>query len=204
MPHYIAISYTWGSAIRDKSIVLDGYSYCVTTSVYQVLNRVRRGNNSSLIWIDSVCINQDDNEERSKQILLMRQIYSMASETVAWIGEARDDSRLAISSIKRIGQEFGSGNPCQRIPAFGENILMHACSDTGSQEWMAIRKLLSRSWFHRVWVLQEVALSKRLVIYCGDDEFLWDSVNQFGLSLTHVKGTLTYQLGLDRSFSSGM
>src|ERR1700712_2553984 len=53
MPHYIAISYTWGSAIRDKSIVLDGYSYCVTTSVYQVLNRVRRGNNSSLIWIDS-------------------------------------------------------------------------------------------------------------------------------------------------------
>jgi hypothetical protein len=204
MPHYTTISYTWGSATRDKSIILDGHSYSVTTSVYQILNRIRREDKSLLIWIDSVCINQDDNEEKSKQIMLMKQIYSMASETVAWIGKAGDDSHLAIRSIKKIGQEFGSGDPCWNIAAFGENILTHARSETGIQEWKAIEKLLSRRWFHRVWVLQEVALSNRLVIYCGDDEFLWDSISQFGLSLVPVKATLRHQLGLDRSLGSGM
>jgi len=136
--------------------------------------------------------------------LLMKQIYSMASGTVAWIGESGDGSQLAISSIKKIGQEFGSGDSHWHPTVIGENILMHARSETGLQEWKAIERLLSRRWFHRVWVLQEVALSRRLVIYCGDDEFLWDSINQFVLCLPRVKSTLRHQLGLDESIASGM
>lgn len=180
MPHYTAISYTWGSANRDASVLLEGNLFNVTTSAFQVLLRIRRTDKPFLIWIDSICINQDDNEEKSKQIQLMGQIYSMASETVAWIGKTEGDSALAISAMKSFGLRFGSPDPSRHGPVLrenSENILRYARSETGSREWKAIARLLSRGWFHRVWVLQEVALSKRLAIYCGEDEFLYADVS---------------------------
>jgi hypothetical protein len=177
MPRYTAISYTWGSATRDESILLDGHSYLVTTSAFEVLQRIRRKDKPFLIWIDAICINQYDNEEKSRQIRLMGQIYSMASETVGWIGKTEGDSTLAISAMRSIVREFGLAHPCHYDAVLGDKILSYARSETGSREWKAITRLFSRAWFRRIWVLQEVVLSKSLVIYCGDDEFPWENVS---------------------------
>lgn len=201
MPHYTAISYTWGSAVRDESIILDGSLRNVTRSAHEVLVRVRLQSKPILIWIDSICINQDDTKEKSKQIQLMGQIYSMASNTVGWIGQSAEDSDLAIKSIKSHGEVFGSGNPCEPSSVFGEYIRDHARSEAGSQEWIAIEKILARSWFHRIWVLQEVALSKRLIIYCGDNEFLWDDILRFIIAIGQVDQISRPQLGLGNTLS---
>lgn len=203
MPHFTAISYTWGSAVRDESIMLYGRLYNITSSAHQALTRVRRQDKPVLIWIDSICINQDDTEEKSKQIQLMGQIYSMASHTVGWIGEADEDSVLAINSMKDMVKEFGYGHPCRLDASLGDALLKHALSEAGSRELKAIAKLLSRAWFHRIWVLQEVALSRRLIIYCGEEEFLWGDVHLFVLSIPHVKSTLRHQLGLGNCLGPG-
>lgn len=196
MPHYTAISYTWGSAIRDESILLYGCLHNITSSAHQVLTRVRRQDKPVLVWIDSICINQDDTEEKSKQIQLMGQIYSMASETVGWIGKADEDSVLAITAMKSIGEEFGAGNPCLRDESAGDALLKHALSEEGSRELKAIKRLLSRAWFHRIWVLQEVSLSRKLIIYCGEEEFVWGDVQLFVLAIPHVTSTLRHKLDL--------
>jgi hypothetical protein len=82
---YFALSYCWGDASITRSITIGSHKIEVTPNLYAALRGVRKLTCLRL-WVDALCINQGDNEERSNQVRNMRQIYSRAKEVICWVG----------------------------------------------------------------------------------------------------------------------
>lgn len=88
--NFQALSYTWEtpseSGVRD--IKLCGRPHLVTANLYAALRRLRQAQSARVMWIDALCINQNDLEERAAQVTLMRQVYSKAREVLIWLGDS--------------------------------------------------------------------------------------------------------------------
>lgn len=97
--HYEALSYTWGSHVKSDLITLGGTAFPVTSNLFAALRALRNEHADSILWIDAVCINQDDIFERSQEVLRMLRIYQRAERVVVWLGETSDDSTFAIDHL---------------------------------------------------------------------------------------------------------
>ncbi|KAI0508938.1 heterokaryon incompatibility protein-domain-containing protein [Xylaria bambusicola] len=91
---YEAISYCWGDASLTHPILLDGVSYPITLTLLDGLKYLRHTTSPRKLWIDSLCINQTDLAERSREILRMREIYKLAKSVVIWLGDYAPFTRL--------------------------------------------------------------------------------------------------------------
>lgn len=166
VPEYHALSYTWDGQIRDRVIECDRASLAVTSNVQIVLPYLLQRYGNHYVWIDGVCINQDNVEEKNLQIPLMRTIYSKAVAVVVWLGvgdaiihEAIKEVPVMLPKISKFDGRLGLDDT--RLSSQGLPV-------SSSSVWCGIHDLLSKSWFSRVWVFQEAVLSKRLEILCGD------------------------------------
>jgi hypothetical protein len=83
---YETLSYTWGSCLTTNAIVIDKMLFPVTANLEAALRRLRRPDEPRILWVDAICINQQDSAERSQQVGLMKRIYSQASNVVIWLG----------------------------------------------------------------------------------------------------------------------
>lgn len=84
---YDALSYCWGKPIFDCHIELQGLRHKITKNLYQGLQRLRQSPETSWLWIDSICICQDDPDECSAQIANMLSIYNKARQVIVWLGD---------------------------------------------------------------------------------------------------------------------
>jgi hypothetical protein len=87
-PPYNAISYVWGSPSERQIITVDGVCVPVRKNCFRALQQARRHYPESYVWIDAICINQLDLEEKSTQVAMMGRIYKNASLVLACIGRA--------------------------------------------------------------------------------------------------------------------
>lgn len=104
-PKFETISYVWGKASIRSSLVLHGCAASVPASSAAAIRRVRLENGVRVIWIDAVCIDQTNVEERNCQVALMRKIYSQASGNIVYLGES-DTARAALTAVQAIDQEI--------------------------------------------------------------------------------------------------
>jgi hypothetical protein len=93
-PTFEALSYTWGTPENPKSIRLDGHQFPVTINLESALRHLRYDTIPRVLWIDAVCVNQEDLVERSQQVLLMRNVYEGAQNVVVWLGEGGEGYML--------------------------------------------------------------------------------------------------------------
>jgi hypothetical protein len=91
---YEALSYTWGSKHTTDTILLDEKPFLVTSNLNDALRRLRQPDESRILWVDAICINQQDDTERSQQVGLMRRIYNQASKVVIWLGSRKCNKRV--------------------------------------------------------------------------------------------------------------
>jgi hypothetical protein len=97
---YQSLSYVWGDpAPHSKAIYLNGQPFSVTASLYNALRNLRMitddHNQSRAFWIDAICIDQNNDGERSEQVQKMASIYQAANRVVIWLGdyhEPEDDN----------------------------------------------------------------------------------------------------------------
>lgn len=87
-PEYEAISYCWGDPDPCSQILLEGHHFPVPANTELALRRMIAGHESRVLWIDAVCINQGDVDERESQVALMAKIYSLSRRTLVHLGEA--------------------------------------------------------------------------------------------------------------------
>lgn len=152
--YYDAISYTWadenGDATKCCSLKIGspGLLLPITRNCDSVLRRVHKY--TDRVWIDAVCIDQDNVRERGHQVDLMPRIYKSAVRTFAYVGEASVDSDLVLRNLAK-----GIWTPPHLLDPF-----------------------FARPYFSRVWVVQEVALSKSIAIVCGDTAVEWTGLMQ--------------------------
>jgi hypothetical protein len=93
MPKYEAPSYTWGSEDSQNAIVIDGKTFLISDNLWEALVRLRKPCKERFLWIDAICINQDDIPERNQQLRIMPHIYSRAQMVLVWLGSANDFGR---------------------------------------------------------------------------------------------------------------
>src|ERR1035438_6325999 len=91
---YSALSYTWGDAESSKEITLNGQPHLIRPNLHAVFLRLREKWDTDL-WVDALCINQQDVPERNAQVTQMRYIYANAARVIVWLGESSNDADLA-------------------------------------------------------------------------------------------------------------
>ena len=175
---YTALSYTWGDGIFSKIIICDSKIFKTTKNVDCALRHLRQTNKAVMLWIDQICINQADPREKTQQVLLMDKIYRRAWSTLVWLGEEADNSDDAIEYIKKINNLFQL-NITDEAPDV-DSFAGLSLAAPGSQSWLALDKFLSRPWFQRAWVIQEVVLSRNVQALCGRKCVSWDEIGNFG------------------------
>ncbi|KAF2840182.1 hypothetical protein M501DRAFT_1023505 [Patellaria atrata CBS 101060] len=142
------------------------------------LSYLRNPTSSRILWIDAICIDQNNFKERESQVRRMTDIYSSASRVIAWLGPESDSSHEALETIKYIGKQvelLETGSLCPSPDAVERNWndpRIKVCSCT--QTWDAIDLLLNREWFNRVWIIQEILLANPdAVMQCGQDTIMF-------------------------------
>jgi hypothetical protein len=111
-PSFEALSYTWGDPNPTKTLACGNGELGITNNLHDALVRFRLPNCARKLWVDAVCINQSDNQEKSLQVPLMAKIYGQATSVLIWLGEETVGSNSVMEYLERIGQAFmGRGGP---------------------------------------------------------------------------------------------
>jgi hypothetical protein len=182
---YEALSYTWGTEEATSVIQIyadeEIYKVHITPSLASALRQLRQPHGPRLLWIDQLCINQSDHSEKTSQVPNMASIYNEAFNVCVWLGDdPQNNAEIAKGLIKRILDldEF------ERLVESAE--LAH--------DWKALFDLMTRPWFSRRWVIQEIALAKRATIHCGKAAIKWrdfaNAVALFGSRHRQISGVL--------------
>lgn len=179
-PSYTALSYVWGPEStdtifnEDNALILNDETVPARENLLHALRSFQRRNDKAYLWVDAVCINQSDMEEKKTQIALMGQIYSAAERTVIWLGKKEGDSDLAIDFIRRVKAEdfevghFDHNTRCLRAVMA---VLQRAWCESFTFRENTSRPIIDLKYSGtRVWILQEAFLSKLPVARCGDED----------------------------------
>jgi hypothetical protein len=194
-PSYHSISYTWGPPEEDttpytaddrRAILLNGSTFYVLPNLHDALVRLQGEDEVSYIWVDAICINQEDTREREIQVAIMNQIYSKAKLVIIWVGNSAEDSEKVIELVQLVA---GLGLETRRRFLEERQIgQLHVRDDDRYQQlglppltienWGGFIKFFQRRWFNRAWVIQELALSQEAVLVWGEHAIPWVIVVQ--------------------------
>ncbi|RDW79831.1 hypothetical protein BP6252_04469 [Coleophoma cylindrospora] len=102
---YKALSYAWDNnpSYSRLTMVCNGQDLEVPSNLYLALRRIRHIESPLTLWVDTLCINQADNDERNHQVGMMREIYENSEEVVIWLGEKEAAGRLAAQKLDQVG-----------------------------------------------------------------------------------------------------
>ena len=184
-PKYYSLSYCWGLPDRPLSILCDERDLQVSPGLHEALTHLRptfRTDTIHYFWIDQICVNQGDPDERAQQVQLMRKIYGQAYRTLVWLGpfDAEADGKI-FDLLDRIDQarsthQLKNGEQAAESVSEAENRSL-GLPDFESPDWADLTRFFERPWFYRQWVIQEAALSKEPPrILCGDIVYPWDDL----------------------------
>lgn len=157
VPEYETISYCWGASTKRSLIHLDGKSLNIPISSHEVLARFRHTAAQRALWIDAVCINQADPDERSHQVALMSEVYSKGAGNLVWLGESDETVPVALGAVGEILKE--ARGETEELGAFSSVVMdpetrLYRYSQTGlgvAFDSAALLGLFARPWFRRLW-----------------------------------------------------
>ncbi|KAJ9637654.1 hypothetical protein H2199_007144 [Coniosporium tulheliwenetii] len=176
---YEALSYTWGNMGITAEITINNCIMGITENLHLALQHLRYEYADRILWVDAICIDQGNLQERGHQIKQMTNIYKEAEQVVIWLGPATDETDLIIDSTKRLQEAIvkveGDWRRSAELWMDAGLVLRPTLSRGSHAEWndqwhaqrMGLEALLKRPWFRRIWVLQEVANARVAVVVCG-------------------------------------
>ena len=180
-PEYAALSYHWGEPIFSEKIVCNGQSLAVTSNLHGALKRYRQDSRfiKNPLWVDAICINQNDKVELSAQLLLMRMIFKQAEVVNISLGDAPPNWYSGFGLMHRLSC-VGKFTDDRVDLTFSQISAVYGFPPMDHSAWNAYFHLFSAPWFRRTWVIQEVVLARRGVVMYGDFDFDWiHLVNSF-------------------------
>jgi hypothetical protein len=198
IPEYNALSYTWGDLLAPKvNILLNGQEFPVTENCYLALQRLRREVTAASIvapvWIDAICIDQDNPMEKGRQVQMMDRIFKEAERVVVWLGVGMDGSDRAIDTIAKFYNYEHCGTWAKETAANNEQVLQFIDSLFPVRNDLSVRitelvSLAERSYWGRVWIVQEFHLAQDATIYCGRKSIALRALTNFCQTLEALGG----------------
>lgn len=213
-PAYTALSYTWGDPTKTTTILLDGIPFTVTINLESALRHFIKEDKFHVLWIDALCIDQQNPVEKGEQIELMRQIYMRAHSVISWLGPAANNSDIALKWIQKYGGwsfDLNIGmkpelqlNYLLRQHASAEGMepgdlkdfiedLSKQLSATNAEHttlFSSISKLFKRGYWSRIWVVQELSSATNLLFQCGSEQMMDNALNH---ALRLLRGSRQYE-----------
>lgn len=172
---FVALSYTWGHATPTAMILVDGSVVPVRTNLEAALRRLRNKKpiaSGTLVWVDALCIDQDNLTERETEVKRIRTIYKSAYDVVVWLGSEDQDSSIAIGMLKIMAASVTDGRE-----EILENTIRQHPHMFGTGSWKALGLFLNRPYWNRAWIMQEIAMgTEKTPVLCGDDIITWDQI----------------------------
>ncbi|KAK9800048.1 putative Heterokaryon incompatibility domain-containing protein [Seiridium cardinale] len=162
LPAYEALSYVWYQEPPDNNITININSFKTSGSVHRALICLRRSTKPRTLWIDAICINQSNLEERATQVSLMQRIYAQAESVLIWLG-----ARVPFG----LGRTLECATVLPRKDSPGSQF---QATDVHYGSVKAVIDLLRRPWWTRVWAVQELVVARKAFIICGRHKLGWD------------------------------
>ncbi|KAE9368220.1 HET-domain-containing protein [Stipitochalara longipes BDJ] len=170
-PPYETLSYVWGDMTTPRSIRIQSSPFAITKNLEVALRGLRMLNQSRTLWVDAICIDQDDLPERQAQVQLMRRIYSQSTSVLTWIGEEEEGDKEVFDFLTTLSNEtYVFTRDCVDRP---DDEYQKGDCETPMRE---LKRLIGRPWFFRAWTLQEVACGKDGRLHCGSLEISWEQL----------------------------
>jgi hypothetical protein len=170
-----ALSYTWGSQNETYPIVCNNHSMRVHHNLFSALPFLAQRTGaapSRSIWVDAVCINQADEEEKDIQIQLMNTLYRRAKQVWVWLGCGTSEEYVHIPrAIALLPKFVEERNRRKALPSSWQKLeVAPPLHNLDPGIWKAIFYLLRNPWYQRVWIVQEAALAADITFLCGEYE----------------------------------
>ena len=204
-PAFDALSYTWGNPLTPFSnlkheyhtgsqrifpVICDDGEILVTASLrhalrmLQVLDlrkvkKIRA--KQKFFWIDAICIDQENIEERGSQVAIMADIYQAASTVIIWLGEEDEftsDACTVINRLSKVSSDRYSAIKPTHWWDQGPTLRKIGTKPLDFRNWLGFLAFMNRPWFKRAWIVQELILAKLPVIVCGSAVILWETVSR--------------------------
>jgi hypothetical protein len=166
---YEALSYLWGEALEKKSILISSTNpphekpkeLLINSNLFEALKQMRHSQSSRRLWVDAICINQEDLSERAREVLRMAQIYGLAHHVLIWLGREVASTSKAVQALQLWGRDVVKDkhgqrcfcSPSGRFPngEWNEGIRAAIRSEDG-QVYQAVNEYLGRAYLGRLWV----------------------------------------------------
>lgn len=185
-PAYHAISYTWGPADEDEFIQLDGKVKRIRRNCADVLRQVCHFRTSRYLWIDTLCIDQGNVKEKSRQVAMMGSIFHKAECVLVCIGSSQHENHAAIRllceydtyhthhNLFKLTTRNTAEDDIERARRFASWAKSHPIREV-FHLWRLCRRLADRDYFERVWTTPEFLLARDARIYLGSFCLKWQA-----------------------------
>jgi hypothetical protein len=168
-----ALSYNWGIQPPTVSVSLNKQKFMVSPNLSSILRHLRRTHQPRAVWIDAICINQDNEADKMSQLPIMHVIYAQARNVIVWLGDSSSDSHLAMEYIKDVHAPVEIGKEdmiSDEVPVRNWPLSHLATAPLNYANIIiltAFYKLLKRPWWYRAWIVQEMGLARTILVQCG-------------------------------------
>jgi hypothetical protein len=178
LPQYETLSYVWGSDVGQVPIAVSGHRMEISRSLSGALRQLQLPDRARLLWVDQICIDQQNLEEKADQVRLMSTIYTKCTRCIAWLGEVQEcvplaDADAAVQLLRYLAAARRAQDPHAEPLApvvrdrFGAAV-----------EALAYIGPPQSQWWMRIWTVQEAALPENVVLQWGHFEMPWPTLQQ--------------------------
>lgn len=192
---YIALSYVWNHPKKPEEpdhyfITVNGSAFKVTPNLYHALEALRKSDRvrqGFKLWIDAICIDQNNLDERGSQVARMRDIYQSAWQVLIWLGPSDEGTDLAFSALHWLSQESKKPKPMESFYRETASVKLGPIftmwptyqSPMKKEVYKALFNFFTRPYWRRMWVVQEVAMGNpNSPVLCGDQCISWQDIYQ--------------------------
>jgi hypothetical protein len=179
-PKYVALSYTWGNNKHVRKVTVDDHSVRIRETLFEFLKSLPQNAKSVPLWLDVLCINQRDVEERNDQVASMSAIYRQATDVYCWLGTSTPNIASAWDFVQQRRRGVDPHNLASLEHDYhGQQYIEAGIIDwhTREESWCkGFRELFMRTYWSRVWILQETIVATRLWLLAGRIIFTFDEI----------------------------
>ncbi|OCK94660.1 HET-domain-containing protein [Cenococcum geophilum 1.58] len=184
-PQYEALSYVWGNESNQRPIIYNSIETTVTANLEEALVQLRDIEKDRTLWVDALCINQQDDFEKSLQVGIMDDIYRSAKLVLIWVGKADEETAQVWEMFSLIDR----WHPGEMED--GEREKPEENQERAKKVW----NFFARPWFNRAWTFQEAILARKSLMLCGDFSIDGQSFFNYTRHIDHLPDQWIQEIG---------